>query len=196
MKLYGSYTSPYVRHCRISLLETKLPFDFVEVDATDAENPSPTRKVPYFEDGDVHLSESSSILRFVREKAGGSFLPQVSDLDVYAMSSTLMDAAINVFYFEKFDKMLPESSVYLTRQKARVERGLLELDRLALPGTLPKALAGGATETLSDAHLRIACFLGWGLFRQRFSLESYPNLLAFFRACDSYEPFAATAPPS
>src|SRR5690606_10557709 len=109
-------------------LQTKVAFEFVEVDPTDEKNPSPTRKVPYFEDGDVQLSESSSILRYVREKAGTLFLPHVSDLDLYSMSSTLMDAAINVFYFERFDQTLPESSVYLTRQKGRVERGLAELN--------------------------------------------------------------------
>ena len=32
MKLYGNYTSPFVRHCRVALLQQKLDCDFVEID--------------------------------------------------------------------------------------------------------------------------------------------------------------------
>ena len=40
MKLYGSYTSPFVRHCRIVLLETQQSCEFIETDQTSsATNP-------------------------------------------------------------------------------------------------------------------------------------------------------------
>ena len=32
MELFGSYTSPYVRHCRIALLETDTKFSLTETD--------------------------------------------------------------------------------------------------------------------------------------------------------------------
>lgn len=47
MELYGSYTSPFVRHCRIALLQTQQDCQFIETDAQQSATLSPTKKVPY-----------------------------------------------------------------------------------------------------------------------------------------------------
>jgi glutathione S-transferase len=73
MKLYGSYTSPFVRHCRIALIETGLAFDFIETDQTGSAAKSPTKRVPFLEDGNIFLTDSSSILKHIREKTGHTF---------------------------------------------------------------------------------------------------------------------------
>ena len=41
MKLYGSYTSPFVRHVRIALLETQQAFEFIETDQAGSSAQSP-----------------------------------------------------------------------------------------------------------------------------------------------------------
>jgi len=43
LELYGSYTSPFVRHCRIALLESGLAFTFVETDQVSSAKLSPTQ---------------------------------------------------------------------------------------------------------------------------------------------------------
>lgn len=73
MQLFGSYTSPFVRHCRIALIETGLDCEFVETDYAESARRSPTKKVPYLQDKDVMLFDSCSILKYLREKAGGTF---------------------------------------------------------------------------------------------------------------------------
>jgi glutathione S-transferase len=185
MKLYGSYTSPYVRHCRIALLETNLPCEFIETIPSDPSNKSPTRKVPYLEDGDIGLSDSSSILRHIREKVGAPYLASVLDLDFFCLTNTLLDSATNVFLFERTDGLKPESSKYLARQAARVEAGLVELEQRELP----RPIRG------NDGAIRLGCFLAWGRFRKRFDLSPHARLSAFLAECDAWDSFAQTAPP-
>lgn len=184
MKLYGSYTSPFVRHCRIALVESALPFDFIEVAAAGPDNPSPTKKIPYFVDGDLGLSDSTSIIKHVREKSGRSFITRTRDWDLFCFVNTLMDSAINVFLFERQDRLMPENSAYLARQVERVERGLDDLETRQWP----------AAAESDDVLLRLACFLAWGRFRSRFSLEARPRLATFLKAFDAFPPFAETAP--
>ena len=63
MELFGSFTSPYVRHCRVVLAHTGLDCEFVETDYDQSAARSPTRRVPFLRDGDRMLTDSASILR-------------------------------------------------------------------------------------------------------------------------------------
>ncbi len=185
MKLYGSYTSPYVRHCRVAFLQGNLDFDFIEADYATSEKESPTSKVPYLRDGDLMLSESSSIVKHVRQKSGRQFLEDVQDYELFAMSSTLLDTAINMFLLE-MEGFGPDQIKYLGRHKSRIESGLVELNqRLSSDANLD-----------SDGELRAACFLGWAQFRNRVNLDDLPNLQAFVNASNENELFASTAPPA
>ena len=184
MKLYGSYTSPYVRHCRIVIMETGLLCTFIETDYAASAQGSPTKRVPYLHDGPVALTDSASIIKHLRKRAGQAFLPDVAEYDRFCMANTGLDATVNLFLLER-DGVTPEQSIYLARQSQRIASTLAELDKLPLPTQAP----------YSDAELRLACYLGWGLFRQRITLEPYPNLARFLNDIDQYEPFRTTAPP-
>lgn len=183
MKLYGSYTSPFVRHPRILLLETGLECEFIETDAAASAVKSPTKKVPFLEDGDLFLSDSCSIVKHLREKSGQTFCNSALEFDQLCAVNTLMDAAVNLFMLEK-DGITPAQSAYLKRHAARIESGLAELNNQSLSMQAP----------YTDAELRLGCFLAWVNFRQRFSFAHFENLSAFLAKLESYPPFAATAP--
>lgn len=184
MKLYGSYTSPYVRHCRVVLLETDLLCSFIETDHSASAQGSPTKRVPYLHDGPLALTDSAAIIKHLRNRAGQTFLPDVADYNRFCMINTALDTTVNLFLLEK-EGITPESSAYLARQSQRVASILAQLEKLSLPEQPP----------FSDVELRLACYLAWGLFRKRFSLENHPNLTRFLDAANRYEPFAVTAPP-
>lgn len=190
MKIYGSFTSPYVRHCRIAVAqaceEIKLEFEFIETDNTASAKLSPTQKVPYLIDGDLSLSDSSSILKYLREKSGRAFIADIHDFDLFCMVNTMLDATMNVFFLERFDGIQAADSQYLGRQQKRVESALAEINSQSLPATLP----------LGDAHIRLACFLDWALFRNRITLAGHANLSTFLELARSWPVFACTAPPS
>ncbi len=184
MKLYGSYTSPFVRHCRIALLETGIDAEFIETDQANSATKSPTKRVPFLEDTTVNLTDSSSILKYLRELAGQTFLKSVTELDQFCLVNTALDSTVNLFFLER-DGVDIKQVEYAKRQAARIETSLAELNELSLPKQPP----------YNDVHLRLACYLAWGLLRKRITLIPYKNLLAFLEGMNSYSPFTSTQPP-
>ena len=183
MKLYGSYTSPFVRHCRIALLETHLECEFIETDGVASAAKSPTKKVPFFEDGDIFLTDSLAIVKHLRDKAGQPFLRDAQELDKLCLINTLLDASVFLFLMEK-DGITPAQSAYLKRSAARVESGLAELEKSSLKVNGP----------YTDVELRLGCFLAWAKFRKRFTFDQYPQLTSLVTKLENYAPFAATPP--
>ncbi|MDH3377726.1 MAG: glutathione S-transferase [Gammaproteobacteria bacterium] len=184
MKLYGSYTSPFVRHCRVALAQAGFDFEFIEADNAMSAEKSPTGKVPFFADGDLTLTDSSSILKYIREKAGGGFLTDIEDYENFALTNTVLDSSINLFLLEK-EGFGPDQIKYLGRQKNRIETGLKELNRRFDPNQ-------GITR---DSALRCACYVDWALFRNRISIDGLDNLQGLLDVANDVEEFAATAPP-
>lgn len=183
MKLYGSYTSPFVRHCRIVLLETGLPFEFIETDMIGSAARSPTKRVPFLEDGDQLFTDSGSIIKYLREKAGNTFCADAKEFDQFCMVNTALDATTNLFFIER-DGVQVGDIPYLQRQAARIESTLGELNAMKLPMCAP----------YNDAQLRLACFIGWAKFRKRLDFTRYDNVENFFKGAQSYENFTLTAP--
>ncbi len=186
IQLYGTYTSPYVRHCRIALAETGQDYELIETDYAQSARLAPAKRVPFLKAGDRTLNDSLSILKFVRESAGQAFLPDVDDSDLFALSNTALDTAINLFLLEK-DSLTPDHSGYLARQAARVDEVLDALEKRTTALT-------EKTRDFSDGELRLACFLDWGLFRERISLADYPGLKSFLERLRRYPQFSRTAP--
>lgn len=186
MQLYGTYTSPYVRHCRIALAETGQDYELIETDYAQSARLAPAKRVPFLKAGDRTLNDSLSILKFVRESAGQAFLPDVDDCDLFALTNTALDTAINLFLLEK-DGLTSDKSDYLGRQSQRVRDILCALDKRT--ATLPDK-----PRDFSDGELRLACFLDWGLFRERISLANHPGLNSFLERLRQYPQFSRTAP--
>ena len=183
MILYGSYTSPFVRHCRIALAQSNFNFELVEADYAMSAERSPTAKVPFFSDGDIMLTDSSSILKFVREKAGGEYLKEIEDFELFTMTNTVLDASINLFLLEN-EGFGPGQVNYLSRQQNRIESGLNELN----------TRFSDNSDLSLDSSIRCACFLDWALFRDRITLDGLDNLEALLDKAREDEIFAGTAP--
>ena len=186
MELFGSFTSPYVRHCRVVLMQLGHPFTFVETSYDESAQASPTRRVPYLRDGDRFLTDSSSILQYARKKASQPFLADIDDAERYYLVNTALESTVNVFQLEK-DGVLPAQSPYLQRQAARTQSILATLEAQKLE------INGNAT---ADSVIRVACFMGWALFRKRIDFAPYPKLAAFFDRATGIPHFAETAPPA
>ena len=99
------------------------------------------------------------------------------------MADTLTDAGINQFMMEK-EGATGDRFPYLARQQYRVLKGLGELNRRLDPGD-------GIGR---DGALRTACLIGWGLFRNRFSLDGLDNLRGLMEAAGQDPAFVETAP--
>lgn len=184
MKLYGSYTSPFVRHVRIVLLETAQPCEFIETDQAGSTAKSPTQRVPFLEDGDVFLTDSASITKYLREKAGQDYCKTAQELDDVCLVNTLMDATVNLFFIKR-DGVDISGIPYLQRQAARIQSTLAELNQQPLPTSAP----------YNDAQIRLACFIGWAKLRKQIDFYAYDNLENFYTGTLNYPFFTATQPP-
>jgi glutathione S-transferase len=183
MQLYGSYTSPYVRHCRIALIDSGLPFELIESDQAASTRLSPTQRVPFLVDGKMQLSDSLAILAHIRQRQGQQLLSDPQRLNLMCLATTVLDSTINLFFLER-DGLTVASSAYLQRQQARINSSLAELERQQLKSCAP----------FDDADLRLGVMIGWAEFRQRIDFTPYPKLRAFYQALLSFAPFAQTQP--
>lgn len=188
LTLYGSFTSPYVRHCRIALLETGLMCDFKEADTSVSAKLSPMQKVPFLTYQEKNLekiiTDSAAIIKLVREEVGGSFIVDVEEFNQFCAANTLLDSALNLFFIEK-DGIYVTQSAYLQRQQNRIQSALAEFEKQNLAKSAP----------YNDFELRLACALDWGLFRKRFSLDGFSNLQSFLAGLNQYPHFSNTKPP-
>ena len=183
MILYGSYTSPYVRHCRIALGQSGLEWTFEDTDYAGSAAKSPTMRVPFLSDGEVKLSDSTSILMHLTQKQTKPFIHDVAEMECYAMVNTAMDTAINLFLLER-DGLTPDNSDYLARQSARILALLKALDEVDWSTQFP----------YNTAEVRLACFLDWGLFRKRINIGDQHCLQDFLAEIRKWPPFAETVP--
>lgn len=184
MKLFGNNISPYVRMCHITLLEESINFDFIETDTTASAKKSPTKKIPFLQDGEITLTDSGSIIKYIREKAGKPYLKSLHEFEAFLLINTSMDACINVFLLER-DNITQEHSSYLKRQSARIESIFEVINEYTLAKSSP----------YTDIEIRLACYIDWALFRNRISIEKYGNLTEFMAGIKTYEPFINTALP-
>lgn len=185
IKLFGSYTSPYVRHCRIVLAQTEMPYTFVETDYVASDAGSPTKRVPYLHDGEVKLHDSMAIIHYLRQKSAQAFLATPAETERFALANTVLDTCINVFLLEN-SGFSDSENTFLRRQQARIDSGLRALnDLMSSTPELPE---------MSDADWRVACLLDWGLFRQRLNLGNTSNLRHFLSTIQSWQIFEQTAP--
>jgi len=184
MELYGSLTSPYVRHCRIALRQENISFRLEPTDFNASAEGSPTKRVPFLRDGGLFLTDSTAILWHIRNKAGKQLFGRGGALEAerYFLADTALDAAINLFLLERDG--ITESS-YLTRQRARLDTTFAAIERSISDWE-------GAWD---DGFLRIGCLLDWVRFRNRYDISPFPALVRFRETCGAWPLFVETAPP-
>ena len=140
-------------------------------------------RVPYLQDGAVTLTDSTSILMHLCQKAGTPFISDVQEMELYTMVNTAMDTTINLFLLER-DGLTPKDSPYLRRQANRINAGLSALNEKPLSKKLP----------LSMAEIRLACYLDWALFRKRIDITPHEQLIKLLKLANSWSTFSETAP--
>lgn len=184
MQLHGSFTSPFVRHCRIVMLQNDTQFEFIETDYAQSAEGSSTMRVPYLFDGDIQLHDSSSIIHYLREKNNQKLYEDALTHDLFLLVNTALDSTINLFLLEKSGVNIQENS-YAVRQRNRIERCLQTLNAEAKAGM-----------KWNDVGIRLACFIDWALYRQRLDFSAYPALLNWLEQAKQYKEFNLTAPPA
>ncbi|PWJ21668.1 glutathione S-transferase [Jannaschia seohaensis] len=189
MQLLSSPASPFVRKCRVTLLELGL----TDVEVRDVKaNPmggdpdlnaaNPSGKIPcLLRDDGPALYDSRVITRFLDAHAGGSLYPESRVWEVLALEANadaIVEAALSIVY-EK--RLRPEEKWFeplMEAQWTKVERSLDAAEARSMP-----LLEG----PLNAAQIAMGCALGYLDFRlgDRDWRTTRPVLAAW------YEKFAA-----
>ena len=133
MKLYGSFTSPYVRRLRLILMDVK--YDMIDAPTSSAEGRAilrklnPTMKIPMFEDNGLVLCDSTVIAQYLHEKLARPYL-SIPQLNLLKIIDGITDSYIQLFLLDKSGFDTTDDKMYFNLQHERIERSFKYLENV------------------------------------------------------------------
>ncbi|WCL47649.1 glutathione S-transferase family protein [Leptospira sp. GIMC2001] len=184
MKIYGSYTSPFVRRIRYLCLELNIPFELIdtmiESGQTELRTKSPIWKVPCIEVDGIIIWDSHVIMEYLFEKNGaGNFrIPNQEEKwmeynRVNAIDGGL-ESAINVFYLNR-DGVKTDTSAYMQKQLGRLVSALEWIKPQLVDNYFTK------NQKLGLSELALYTALDWMRFRKMYAVDEDKILSEFLK---------------
>lgn len=177
--LVGSEKSPFVRVCRMLMMQNKIDFEFrvlnFVVDKAHAEalaKASPINRVPILMDGEQTIFDSRVIVNHLVKKHG---LPALT-LDEENFVSTAyscMDSGVVLFLMRQDGFDVNGSGFFLARQRERIPRNLEFMTPWA------RGLNPANARDWNFASMSLYAFLFWAQARQLIDLKNYPEMASF-----------------
>jgi glutathione S-transferase len=177
--IIGSERSPFVRICRMFMIQQNIPFDFEildfvndEQDAKTLATKTPINKVPILIDGDQKIFDSRVIMNYLSEKCG---IPKrsVGEENLISVIYSCMDTSVILFLMKRDGYDLQKSGFFLSRQLSRIPNNLGYL----LPWV--KTLSPENSSDWNYASMSLYSYLYWANARQILNLGDYPEFQHF-----------------
>lgn len=175
MRLYGSYTSPYVRRLRVLMQDIEYDFELVNIfDASDREKlaqVNPSMKIPMLENKGEYIFDSGVIYRYLVEKCG---LPVLSWREENLLTSinSINDSLVQLFILAKSDIAQLKDSVFYKMQQQRLDIAFKQLNEEAKQG---------AFDQWHYPSICLFCLLDWVVFRHLHDLTECQALLSLHK---------------
>jgi glutathione S-transferase len=204
MKLYMHPVSMTSRPVRLFIAENKIPVEEVLVDVMTGEHLKPPYAalnpnclIPMIEDGDLRLTESSAILKYLADKIGSPAYPK--DLKARAKVNEMMDWINSNFYRDwGYNLCYPQLFPHLKRRSEEAQSATIEVGQQNARRWL-KILndhwIGPNRRYLCGNEITIADYFGAGILTLgeviRCDFSAYPNIqrwLANMKKLPSWEP--------
>lgn len=189
MKLYMHPVSMTSRPVRLFIAENKITVEEITVDLMTGEHLkppyatiNPNSLVPMIEDGDLKLTESSAILKYLADKIGSPAYPK--DLKQRAKVNEMMDWLNTNFYREwGYNLCYPQLFPHLKRRSDEAQAATIEFGQQNARRWL-KVLndhwIGPNKQYLCGNEITIADYLGAGIVTLgeviRVDFTPYPNV--------------------
>lgn len=176
MKLYGSFTSPYVRRLRILLGEHD--YEFIDAPTSTPKGRAllsqvnPTMKIPMFEDEGKVLCDSGLIAQYLHNKLD---IPALSyhDLNILKIIDAITDSYIQLFLLSCSGFDTSESKMYFNLQRERIERSFSFLENSISTGIITSSNWNYMTISLVTS-------IEWLMKRQLHDFSDLPALSGFY----------------
>lgn len=189
MKLYMHPVSMTSRPVRLFIAENKIPVEEQVVDLFTGEHykepyssMNPNRLVPMLDDGDLRLTESSAILKYLADKTNSPAYPK--DLKKRAKVNEIMDWFNTNFYRDwAYGMIYPQIFPHHKRPTEEIHSGTIEWgkERSAIwMQVLNDFWIGPKKQYLCGDEITIADYFGIGLLTLgevvRCDFAKYPNV--------------------
>lgn len=189
MKLYMHPVSMTSRPVRLFIAESGINADEQVVDLFTGEHYkepyaslNPNRMVPMLEDGDLRLTESSAILKYLADKVSSPAYPK--DLKQRAKVNEMMDWLNTNFYREyAYNLIYPQLFPHMKRPNEEVQKATLEWGKERAKGWLQLLndhWIGPNNQYLCGNQITIADYLGAAFVTLgeivRCDFSPYPNV--------------------
>ena len=189
MKLYMHPVSMTSRPVRLFIAENKIPVDEVTVDLFTGEHMkppytdmNPNALVPMIEDGDLKLTESSAILKYLADKIGSPTYPK--DLKQRAKVNVMMDWLNTNFYRDwAYNLCYPQLFPNQKRRSDEAQAATIELGQQNSKRwlkVLNDYFIGPKNQYLCGNQITIADYFGAALVTLgeavRVDFAAYPNV--------------------
>jgi glutathione S-transferase len=206
MKLYMHPVSMTSRPVRLFIAENKLPVEEQVVDLMTGEHHkepyvkiNPNRLVPVLDDGDLRLTESSAILKYLADKHNLPSYPK--DLKQRAKVNEMMDWFNTNFYRDwGYNLCYPQLFPHHVRPSEEGQRAAVEWGRERSKfwlQVLNDYWLGDGRPWLCGDSITIADYLGGSIIALadiiRFDLTAYPNVRAWLANVKGLDNWAAVS---
>lgn len=198
LRIYGTFTSPYVRRVRVLAHELGVDQELVDTttDAGQAElrARNPLWKVPSAElDGQLIFDSRVISRRLAEAQAPTGAIGPLAAADVEAENLTTvidgtLDALINCFYLGR-DGVSPADASYLQKQQDRAAASMAWIE--ARVASRP----GGAGD-FGLVEIALCTTAEWMSFRQTYAVEGHPAIAALAARHRERPSMVATRPPA
>lgn len=176
MQLIGSIPSPFARRVRMWAIENSCDLALVNLDIfSEQDRPTmasknPARKIPILIDGDLTLSDSSTILRYLIAKTGKTPLswPQEHLLNIInACNGSLVEIALS--RRSGFDTN--DDKLFFNLQNERIAQTLSYLN---------SHLNDDEFKGCECLNISLYCLLDWICFRELTDFSQHSALVSFY----------------
>ncbi len=189
MKLYMHPVSMTSRPVRLFIAENNIPCEEQVVDLMTGEHHkepfvkiNPNKQVPVLDDGDLRLTESSAILKYLADKMNLPSYPK--DLKQRAKVNEMMDWFNTQFYRDwGYGMIYPQIFPHHKRPSPEIQKGTIEWGKQNAAGwlqVLNDHWIGPKKQYLCGDQITIADYFGIGLLSLgeiiRCDFSKYPNI--------------------
>ena len=177
MQLIGSVPSPYVRRIRIWAQENDCKLELVSLDIfSDQDRPTiasknPARKIPILVDGDLTLSDSNSILRYLLEKTGQPKLTWPQE-HLLTTINACNDSLVEMVLCKRSGFDTKSDKLFFNLQNERIEQTLSFLN---------SHLSDEEFKSCEYLNISLYCLLDWICFRELADFSQHSALVAFHK---------------
>jgi len=177
--IIGSLRSPFVRACRLLMIQNSIAHDFRILnfvqdknDAVALSKETPINKVPILIDGEQKIFDSRVIANHLIKKHGLRSL-SLNEENILTCIYSCLDSGVILFLMREEGMNIEDSGFFVSRVRARIPNNLQFIEPWVTN------LDPHKKDDWNYASMALYSFLFWAEARKLINLKNYPSCASF-----------------